>query len=113
MTDHQFLLKEYAYVFLDPSTGGYDEQNEYYDLQINNNLPLNSQCEFCKKIHQYNCLFDFKDNDISISQALSMIKHIRELELTILWKQHALVDLSSIEVAESEYRKINLDEKNN
>ena len=32
MTEQQYLQKEYAYCFFDPNTGGYDYQNEYYDL---------------------------------------------------------------------------------
>lgn len=90
MSDLQYLQKEYAYAFLDPDTGGYDEQNDYYDLLIANNLPAGKECEFCQQVHKDSCLLDFHDNEaITISQILGKIQHTRELELTIQWKPQA------------------------
>jgi hypothetical protein len=39
LTDDQYIEREFHYIFTDPHTGGYDFNNQFYDVNIKNNLP--------------------------------------------------------------------------
>jgi len=107
------LKKEHDSIFLNPLSGAYLTDNPYYDIEISKNLPDASMvCDFCHKHHSDNCLLDFKDNDYTIDQILQMIKHDRELELTINWKATAnatKVNFKKIEAPD--WIKVDLDEE--
>ena len=58
------------WAFVDKKTGGYNNNNNYYDIQIHNNLPCFSgtqkkvTCEFCNKQHNNNCLLNFDEAEV-------------------------------------------------
>ena len=103
------MEREFHYIFTDPQTGGYDTNNQFYDVNIKNNLPKRSKnpCDFCKKVHADDCLFDFEDESISIDNVLGMISNDRELELVIQWKTNAKVNLGELE--NRKYKSVKLD----
>ena len=103
------MEREFHYIFTDPQTGGYDINNQFYDVNIKNNLPKRSKnpCDFCKKVHADDCLFDFEDESISIDNVLGMISNDRELELVIQWKTNAKVNLGELE--NRKYKSVKLD----
>ena len=69
----QYNQMEFNYLFVNPNTGLYNRENEYYDLCIFNNLPVDpstntvSKCEFCNNVHTDHCLFDFGIQNDSLS----------------------------------------------
>ena len=67
------LQEQYDWAFVDPKTGKYNHNNQYYDLLISNNLPFSPgtqkkvQCEFCGKVHSDNCLLLFEDENSELN----------------------------------------------
>ena len=96
---NQYLTKEFNYLFINPSSGKYDKENEFYDVLILNNLPIDPktkqpvECEFCNTSHTNNCMFTFDKDELTLQQILGQIKHTRELELVISWKSSTKADL--------------------
>lgn len=111
-TSQAELQEEYDSMFLD-HRGMYNVNNEYYDVEIHNNLPVEegtfmntySVCDFCQWTHRGNCSLSF-DEETTLEEILSLMQYSRELALTINWKYEAPVDLDPIE--SPEYFKINL-----
>jgi len=62
----QVLAREYDHFFLQPN-GEYNIENSLYDIEIQNNLPAdtnlifsrNTVCDFCNEVHKDNCQFAF------------------------------------------------------
>ena len=110
------LAREYDHFFLQPN-GEYNIDNSLYDIEIQNNLPADSAllfsrqtaCDFCNDNHKDNCQFAFED-DVTLDSILSLMKHQRELELTINWKSNAKVNFKCIEGPQ--WKKINLNSPN-
>lgn len=91
----------------------YNVNNEFYDIEIHNNLPVEegtfmntyTTCDFCQRTHRGNCSLSF-DDETTLDDLLSLMQHSRELSLTINWKYNTQVDLDPVKYPE--YHKINL-----
>ena len=98
------LEAEYDSVFHSPRRGGeYRVNNSLYDLEIHNNLPVQSsgffsgerkvRCDICRQDHKDNCMFAFED-DVTLEEVLSARNYERDLELTINFRGDSLIDLA-------------------
>ena len=103
MTRQEIIEMEYDSLFTGPG-GEYKIDNAYYDIEIHNNLPKDqslifsrpTQCDFCGLEHKDNCAFAFQ-NDTTLETIMSLMKHDRDLELTINWKPNAKINYSMVE----------------
>ena len=88
------MALEYDGVFKDAS-GDYRFHNGLYDLEIHNNLPVQStgffsgerkvRCDICRQEHKDNCTFAFED-EVTLEEVLSVRSYERDLELTVNFK---------------------------
>ena len=98
------LTREYDAVF--DKSGEYRVNNSLYDLEIHNNLPVQSsgffsgerkvRCDICRQEHKDNCMFAFND-DVTLEEVLSVRSYERDLELTVNFKSDAQVELNKWE----------------
>lgn len=102
---------EYKSLFHDYK-GSYNTNNQYYDIEIHNNLPSgdgyfskSQECDFCGKVHTNNCLFAY-DDDVTLDHVLQQMKYDRELELDINWKPNTKAALKKYE--DPTFEKVNL-----
>lgn len=109
LSDDQYVEREFHYIFTDPHTGGYDYNNQFYDVNIRNCQPKSQKqpCDFCKNVHTDDCLFNFEDESITIDNVLGMISNERELELVIQWKSNAKINFGELE--NRKYKSVKLD----
>lgn len=116
VSSRQQLANEYDDRFK-KADGSYRFSNQYYDVEIQNNLPdvpnssgffsgpTKVRCDFCLCDHKDNCMFAFEDN-VLLDDVLAVMQHKRDLELTINWKPNAKVNLKAWE--NPAYDRVNL-----
>mmetsp|Transcript_15208 Transcript_15208/g.25742 ORF Transcript_15208/g.25742 Transcript_15208/m.25742 type:complete len:285 (-) Transcript_15208:369-1223(-) len=112
LSPQEIIAEEYRQLFTEKN-GSLKFDNELYDLEIHNNLPIEEgwlynkipRCDFCDQQHKDNCFLAF-DGDVKLSKIIESMKYPRDLDITINWKANAKVDFSFIERVS--FKKINL-----
>jgi hypothetical protein len=97
-TDENVLETEYKYFFEQywPEYSDEEVKNPLYKIQIHNNTEKTSgmfygetsaMCEFCNRVHNDNCDFDFDDR-LYIKDVVRKIQSNRDLGITLLWRSN-------------------------